>query len=57
MYTSAIVVAFICTLLICVGVIFMKWIIAQVGVTFFAVILIVMSLISLIVTGDKENGK
>lgn len=57
MYTSAITLAFITTLLICLGVIFLKWIIVQVGVTFFAMMLVVMSLIFLIITGEKENGK
>lgn len=57
MYTSAITLAFIMTLTICLGVIFMKWIFAQVGITFFALILVIMSLIFLIITGEKENGK
>ena len=57
MYTSAITLAFIMTLAICLGIIFMKWIIVQVGVTFFALILVIMSLIFLIILGEKENGK
>lgn len=57
MYTSAITLAFIMTLTICLGVVFMKWIFAQVGITFFALILVIMSLIFLIITGEKENGK
>lgn len=57
MYTSAFILAFIFTLLICVGVVFMKWLILQVGITFFALILIVMSLIFLLIAGEKENGR
>ena len=57
MYTSAFTLAFVFTILACVGVIFMKWIIAQVGISFFAVVLIVMSLIFLLIAGEKEHGK
>ena len=56
-YTSAIALAFIMTLVICVGIIFMKWIFAQVGITFFALVLVIMSMIFLIIVGEKENGK
>lgn len=35
----------------------MKWLIAQVGISFFAVVLIVMSLIFLLIVEEKEHGK
>ena len=57
MFTSAIILSFFVTLLICLFVILLKWIIVQVGVTFFALVLIVMSLVFMIITGVKENGK
>ena len=57
MFTSAIILSFFVTLLICLFVILLKWIIVQVGVTFFAMVLIVMSLVFMIITGVKENGK
>ena len=57
MFTSAITLSFFVTLLICLFVILLKWIIVQVGVTFFALVLIVMSLVFMIITGVKENGK
>lgn len=57
MYTSAFILAFVFTLVICVGVIFMKWIILQVGITFFALVLVVMSLVFLLIAGEKENGR
>ena len=58
LYTSAFILAFIFTLLTCLGVIFMKWLIMQVGVTFFALILVIMSFIFvLIIQGEKENGE
>lgn len=57
MYTSAFTLAFLFTLLTCLGVIFMKWIIAQVGISFFAVVLVVMSLIFLLIAGDKKHGE
>lgn len=57
MYTSAFILSFVFTLVICVGVIFMKWLILQVGATFFALVLVVMSLIFLLIAGEKENGR
>ena len=57
MFTSAITLSFFVTLLICLFVILLKWIIVQVGATFFAMVLIVMSLVFMIITGVKENGK
>ena len=57
MFTSAIILSFFVTLLICLFVILLKWIIVQVGVTFFAMVLVVMSLVFMIITGVKENGK
>ena len=57
MFTSAIILSFFVTLLICLFVILLKWIIVQVGVTFFAMVLIVMSLVFMIITGEKKNGK
>lgn len=57
MYTTAFTLAFIITLLACLGVIFMKWIIAQVGISFFAVVLVVMSLIFILIAGDKKYGE
>ena len=57
MFTSAIILSFFVTLLICLFVILLKWIIVQVGVTFFAMVLIVMALVFMIITGVKENGK
>ena len=57
MFTSAIILSFFVTLLICLFVILLKWIIVQVGVTFFAMVLIVMALVFMIITGAKENGK
>ena len=57
MFTSAITLSFFVTLLICLFVILLKWIIVQVGVTFFAMVLIVMALVFMIITGVKENGK
>ena len=57
MFTSAIILSFFVTLLICLFVILLKWIIVQVGVTFFAMVLVVMSLVFMIISGVKENGK
>ena len=57
MFTSAIILSFFVTLLICLFVILLKWIIVQVGVTFFAMVLVVMSLVFMIITGEKKNGK
>ena len=57
MYTTAFTLAFIFTLLTCLGVIFMKWLLMQVGISFFAVVLVVMSLICLLIVGEKEHGK
>ena len=57
MYTSAFAVAFIVTLIICMGIIFMKWIIMNIGAALFALILIIMTLISLLIIGERENGE
>ena len=45
-----------CTLLMCLAVIIIQWIIAKVGVLAFAFILTVMSILFLFAVGGKGNG-
>ena len=50
-----IVVAFFFSLLMCLGLILMKWIITQIGVTIFSLILFLMIAMFLLAMGDQEN--
>ena len=53
MYITGFVLALICTLMFCLAAILIKWVITQIGVTFFAFVLILMSLIFLIIRDKK----
>ncbi len=55
MYMLGFLLVLGCTLLMCLAVIIIEWIIAKVGVMVFAFILIVMSTLFLIVVGGKDN--
>ena len=50
-----IVVAFFFSLLMCLGLILMKWIITQIGATNFSLILFLMIAMFLLSMGDQEN--
>ena len=50
-----IVVAFFFSLLMCLGLILMKWIITQIGATIFSLILFLMIAMFLLSMGDQEN--
>ena len=50
-----IVVAFFFSLLMCLGLIIMKWIITQIGATIFSLILFLMIAMFLLSMGDQEN--
>ncbi len=54
MFTAAFSFALLCTVLMCVGIILIKWVVSQVSVVIFTVILLVMSLIFLIVIEEKH---
>lgn len=55
MYITGFALALICTLCFCLTAILIKWVITSVGVTFFALVLILMSLIFLLIIGDKNE--
>lgn len=57
MYMVGFALVFGITLLMCFCVAVIKWVIAQVGATFFAVILFIVSTLFLLVTGESENEK
>ena len=49
-----IILAFFFALIMCLGLILMKWIISQVGATIFFMVLFVMIAVCLLVKGDEE---
>lgn len=57
MFTTAFSLAVICTVLICLGILLIKWIIFQVGAVIFAVILLVMCLVLLLAMENKHYGE
>ena len=50
-----IILAFFFALIMCLGLILMKWIISQVGATIFFMVLFVMIAVCLLVKGDQEE--
>jgi hypothetical protein len=57
MFTTAVILSLVSTLAICTVAIYIKWVIVHVGATVFAMLLLVMSMIFLLVLGDKKYGK
>ena len=57
MYLVGFIFVFGITLLMCLAVAIIQWVIAQVGAVFFAVILAIMSALFLIVQKEKKNEK
>ena len=55
MYMLGFMLVLGCTLLMCLAVIIIQWIIAKVGVVVFAFILVVMSILFLFAVGGKDN--
>ena len=55
MYLVGFVFVFGITLLMCLAVAIIEWVIAQVGAVFFAVILAITSVLFLIVKGERKN--
>ena len=55
MHIASIILALICTIFLCMGIILVKWIIAQLGAAVFAVLLLVMSVIFMMLIGDEDN--
>ena len=49
-----VILAFFFSLIMCLGLILMKWIISQVGATIFFMVLFVMIAVCLLVKGDEE---
>ena len=49
-----VILAFFFALIMCLGLILMKWIITQVGATIFFMVLFVMIAVCLLVKGDEE---
>ena len=52
-----VILAFFFSLIMCLGLILMKWIISQVGATIFFMVLFVMIAVCLLVKGDQENDE
>ena len=50
-----VILAFFFSLIMCLGLILMKWIISQVGATIFFMVLFVMIAVCLLVKGDQEE--
>ena len=50
-----VILAFFFALIMCLGLILMKWIISQVGATIFFMVLFVMIAVCLLVKGDQEE--
>ena len=57
MYLAGFIFVLGCTLAMCVVVALIKLVIAEVGVTFFTIFLIIVSALFLLVIGDKENDE
>ena len=49
-----VILAFFFSLIMCLGLILMKWIITQVGATIFFMVLFLMIAVCLLVKGDQE---
>ena len=49
-----VILAFFFSLIMCLGLILMKWIISQVGATIFFMVLFLMIAVCLLVKGDQE---
>ena len=49
-----VILAFFFSLIMCLGLILMKWIISQVGATIFFMVLFLMIAVCLLVKGDEE---
>ena len=52
-----VILAFFFSLIMCLGLILMKWIISQVGATIFFMVLFLMIAVCLLVKGDQENDE
>ena len=52
-----VILAFFFALIMCLGLILMKWIITQVGATIFFMVLFLMIAVCLLVKGDQENDE
>lgn len=57
MFTTAVLLSFACTLALCTVAIYIKWVIASVGATVFAMLLLVLAMIFLLAIGDKKYEK
>ena len=54
MWTAAFLLALICTVVLCLAVILIKWVITQISATIFIVLFAVMSLIFLIAIEERD---
>ena len=55
MYLAPLILAFVCTLLLCIAGIVIGWVVAKVGITAFVLILFLTSAYFLLLTGEKAH--
>jgi len=57
MIWTALILGFFSTLLLCLGIILMKWILTQVGITVFVMLLFLLTAVFVLAIGDKKHDE
>ena len=55
MYLAPLILAFVCTLLLCIAGIVIGWVVTKVGITVFLLILLLTSAYFLLLTGEEAH--